>query len=360
MLALVSAAETYVARHDRDFTTVWALAWKLSGQAARREGGRTEVLCLGDSLVKYGVAPRIIEALTGLRAYNLAVYNGQAPTNYFLLRRALDSRGRPEAVLIDGEVLDQDPRTHARMWGDLLSFRESIELAWAARDASFFGSISLARLLPSCKARFEMRAGIRAALRGETASSRPALRVHLRNWEQNHGAHLAPADPSAQETIRRAIATSEYLPTCWTCHPINEVFARRLLELTEARHLRVFWLLPPLHPDVQERRDRGGMHGQYVAFIRRLQAEFPCLTVIDGRHSGYAPDALADLTHLNRVGAAHFSAEVAAVLRARIAGEPLARWIELPRVRGPVAEVPLEDLEQSQIAMQALRTRRVR
>lgn len=360
MLVLVLAAEASVARHDRDFTTIWASAWKFSGRAAAREGGRAEVLCLGDSLVKYGIAPRVLEAETGLRAFSLAVHNGQAPTSYFLLRRALNSGGRPEAVLIDGEVLDYDPLTLDRMWGDLLSFRESVELAWAARDARFFGSISLTRALSSYRARYEIQAAARASLRGESASSRPAVRVHLRNWEQNLGAHLVPADPAAEEATRRAIAASSYLPTRWTCHPINERFVRKLLDLTEARRLRVFWLLPPLHPDVQERRDRGGMHGQYVAFLRRLQAEYPGLTVVDGRHSGYASAALADLTHLNRVGAAQFSTEVAAILRARIAGEPGARWVELPRERGPITEVPMEDLGQSLTAMQRPRTRRVR
>src|SRR5690242_12777653 len=108
MLALVLAAESYVARHDLDFATLWSANWRHGAAAARREGPKSAVLAFGDSLVKDGVAAPVIEARLGRRAYNLAVFNGQAPASYFLLRRALDAGARPAAVLIDGELLEAD------------------------------------------------------------------------------------------------------------------------------------------------------------------------------------------------------------------------------------------------------------
>jgi hypothetical protein len=360
MAVLVLACELYAAHRGRDLTTVWASAWEASGRAAYREGGRAEVLCLGDSLVKYGVAPRVIESVTGRTAYNLAVYNGQAPASYFLLRRALDSGGRPAAVLVDGEVLDYDPRTYTRLWADMLGTAESLELAWEARDASFLGAVTLARCLPSYKARFEVRAAVLAALRGEPWSPRNALRLHRRNWERNLGAHVEPADSAASRRIAGAVAASDYLPASWACHPINRAFVHKMMRLAEARGVPVYWLLPPLHPDVQERRDRGGMHGQYVRFVRGLQDRYTNLTVVDARHAGYGPEALADLTHMNRLGAERFSSEVAAVLRDRLGGAAGPRWVE-PRPGAPPAPPSaLEDLEQSRTALGRIRSGRVR
>ena len=88
MLALVAAAESWLAWHDVEFANYSAECWRMSGWAARHVR-RSEVLCFGTSLSKHGVLPRVIEHLqTGKRAYNLAVFSGPVPASYFLLRRA--------------------------------------------------------------------------------------------------------------------------------------------------------------------------------------------------------------------------------------------------------------------------------
>ena len=88
MLGLVLAVELFVARHDREFTTIWAQAWKWSGRSASaREARESGVLCFGDSLVLHGVLPNVIAARLHRKAYNLAVFKGQAPASYFLLRQ---------------------------------------------------------------------------------------------------------------------------------------------------------------------------------------------------------------------------------------------------------------------------------
>ena len=108
MISLMTIVEGYIGRNDLDFRHPWGWDWKQTVRAIGREARGCEVLCFGDSLVKYGVVPRVLEARLGRRAYNLAVANGQAPTAYFLLRRALEAGARPAAVLIDGELLADD------------------------------------------------------------------------------------------------------------------------------------------------------------------------------------------------------------------------------------------------------------
>src|SRR5262249_32604119 len=118
----------------------------------------------------------------------------------------------------------------------------------------------------------------------------------------------------------------------------------------------VFWLLPPLHPEVQVRRERFGSDAKYKAFVHKLAARYPNLTVIDGRRAGYPPEALADMTHLNRPGALAFSDAVAARVGEVLSGTLTSNWVDLPRWRDGVvseiaARVAVEDVRQSARAL---------
>ena len=146
------------------------------------------------------------------------------------------------------------------------------------------------------------------------------------------------------------LASTNYLPNEWHCHPLNASYVKRFLALAGSRNVPVYWLLPPLHDAVQDRRERGGQFGHQRDFLVGLQRRYPNLVVIDGRHSGYDPSTFYDLTHLNGRGASAFSAGVAEVLSARL-GRPIgdARWLILP----PFRERPIagEDMTQSTVAM---------
>ena len=80
MLALIAAVEGSLAAHRADFATPWGEDWRFSAWAAREKSPGCDVLCFGDSLVKYGVVPKVIEARTGLRSYNLATSGGSMTT----------------------------------------------------------------------------------------------------------------------------------------------------------------------------------------------------------------------------------------------------------------------------------------
>ena len=179
MLTLMALVELYVGCHSLRYTTDHALCWKEFARAAGCEVSGCEVLCFGDSLVKLGVLPQVVEACSGRLAYNLALLNGPPSASYFLLRRALDSGARPKVVVVDfmpGQVA-RDPRQEEfrRAWPDLVSARECLDLAWSTRDAAFLGRLAVAKLLPLVKSDREIRAEILSALgaRGVGSASLP-------------------------------------------------------------------------------------------------------------------------------------------------------------------------------------------
>jgi len=358
MLVLVLAAERYVVRHAWKFIPAYASAWERAG-AGVPGADRSAVVAFGDSLVKNGVVPRVVEARAGRSASNLAVPGGVFPAHHALFRRLLRTGARPEAVVVDGELMGYNPFKTSRSWVELATAADSLELARAGGDPSFFGWALAAGVLPSYRARDEVRAGVTAALNGRTPDTMFQIPVAWRNWRVNGGAELMPPhDPALGDTCRETLVRTNYSPGDWACDPVNAAYATRFLDLAEAHGVAVFWLLPPYHPEVQDRRERSGWYPQYVAYLRRLQARYPHLTVVDGRRAGYPPEALGDMTHLNRVGAVAYSDALGRVLRDTLSLNPrrVPRWVDLPRYDGPAAEAlasasGVEDIDQSNQAI---------
>jgi hypothetical protein len=254
-------------------------------------------------------------------------------------------------VLVDGELLGDDPMELTRLWPELLGLPELAELAWSARDPEFFGSAALGRLVPSVRLRFEVREALMAAMRGEYASARWGLAPKLRNWRENLGAHIQPPASVPGEEVARILETQGYLPGGWACHPVNAAYVERFLALAESRGVRAFWLLPPVQPEVQARRDRGGLSADYERYVRGLADRHANLVVLDGRHAGFPATTMADMTHLNRLGALAFSESVASALGTRLDGAVEGRWVELPPYREASADLAVEDLDQSAEAL---------
>jgi hypothetical protein len=361
MLVIVVAGERYVARHRWEFSTIWASSWHRTGSVAVREAARCDVLAFGDSLVKHGVLPHVLEQRLGLRAYNLAEFNGEAPTSYFLFRKALAAGARPMAVFLDGELLEDNPLARTRLWPELIDMRETIELAAKARDADFFASVALARALPSVKDRYEIRAEVLAALGGEFGPSKFVIFPHLRNWAENRGAHVVPSRSVTQESdnIRRLLIETNYLPATWTPNYLNAYYISQFVKLAAERQIPVYWLWPPVHPEVQARRARGGRDAVYAQFVRRLADKFPNLVVIDGRDAGYVASAMYDATHLNKTGACAYTESLAEILaKGPYKGVAIEeRWIPLPHFQDRAVTTPVEDLEESILAMRQGRNR---
>jgi hypothetical protein len=335
---LAALVELAVASGDLMYATDAAVSWR---ESARRASRRTEdVLCLGDSLVKFGVLPRGVEAVSGLRAYNLAVYSGPPAASYFLLRRATEGGSRPRFVVVDflPEALRGDPRDgrFRRAWPELLTARDCLDLGRTTGDVSFAGELLLARALPSFRARREVGRLISASLRQETASPRHALRALRKNWDANLGAQVSSRSPAERDGAAGPPATRPPSGR-WRGGAVNTAYVGRFLELAERHGIRVAWLLPPLP----------AAHGQldpaYEGFVRSLQRRYAGLTVLDARCAAYPRSFFLDDVHLNLYGALALSADVTAALVEPPA--PGRRWHVLPPGRKIALAIPVDDLE---------------
>ncbi len=347
MIALVALVEWALSARDRDLTADISTTWRWSRMSSTRDAPKAKILCLGDSLVKFGVAPRIIEQETGLRCCNLAVYEGRPPSSYFLLRRALDAGARPAAIVVDGDMLYKDPVEYPWLWPELAGPPEIAQVAWAGRNAEFFANSMTCLLLRSFRARGEIRKSLVAGFNGTRTETLLAFEANWRNWTRNQGALIVPSSLHLAEENPRQLEQPFVRTMTWACHPINAHFNRKLLDLAASRGIAVFWLIPPKHPKFIECLDRPAWDGLFAAYLAELMGRYPNLMVVDGRHSGYDATLIGDLVHLNRRGACSFSASVGKIIRDRLADRDKARgWVNLPRF-AEVADGSLEDTNQS-------------
>jgi hypothetical protein len=360
MLGLVVAIERFVAQDLLDFSDPVSLSWRLAACAARDAAPGQTVLCAGDSLIKHGLIPRVIAARSGLAATNLAIARGPAPATFYLVRRALESGARPAALVVDFKpnVLAGGARYNRRYWPEILDAREILELAWSSRSASLLCELAVGRLIPSLRARLEVRGYPQAVLRGQTDRVSLINRVCLRNWTINDGANVAPTNPGFTGALE-AGGDEKYQTGAFHCHRVNAEYIRRLLGLAASRGVKVYWLLPPVTPRLQARREAQGAEADFIQFVRRMQAQATNVTILDARHSGYDHSLFVDPTHLDGQGASTLSRDVADILARDLAAgaarPPARRWIDLPTYRAGPTLVVLEDLEQSQRAVSATR-----
>jgi hypothetical protein len=116
MIGMVAAVEAFAVRRDETLTSYQGNAWRFAARQLEDPGKSAEVLCLGDSLTKFGVIPQVLERATGKKSFNLALPNGPAPASYVMFRRVLERKGRPSVVLIDfdSDILAEGPRSARR------------------------------------------------------------------------------------------------------------------------------------------------------------------------------------------------------------------------------------------------------
>ena len=310
------------------------------------------MLCLGDSRIKLGLLPRVLEDRLGVSAYNLGILGGQAPASYFLLRKVLERGIRPRAILVDfsESLLSFSPSRNAACLADWLGRRESLEVAWHSRDPSLALSTALHALLPGWCDQSDRGALLRLGSRPAAVSSLPDdPRVFERNWQKNRGAQVAPREfvPVEEPATETAGAAS--------AHPANAIYVDRLLRMTEAWRIPVYWILPPSVPERRVQLERSGVSAAYRSFVADRAAKFPSLTILDGERLGWSTTLFRDPLHVNREGAIKLSLAVAAATEPRLSGERSGpRWINLITIDDrEVAKYQnlLEDLDQSRAAI---------
>jgi hypothetical protein len=366
MLLLIPAIESALARREVDFTSdPWAWDWPSNARAASRAARGRDILCFGDSLIKFAVMPRVLEHRTGRPTYNLALGGGMAASSYFQLRHALQSGARPRAILVDfwPDLLHKEPIENPRMLSQVATLRDCLELGWIALDGNLLGQVVSGRLLTSARCRFEIRESVRAWVLGGSYSNRGEVLAFQRNWRANAGSMVWPRHPEFVHGIKGEVekmpglagqlwAESLY-PDAWpSASSSNRVFMLKFFELAESHEIPVFYVLTPLHPVVQRRRERIGIDESHTRFARALHERFPGVTVVDARRSGYPPWVFTDFIHLDCLGSFEFSDDLADVLNHALdGGLDRPRWVEMPAYHGRPPDVPLEDLNQSRLVL---------
>jgi hypothetical protein len=318
MVALLIVIESIVARHWIDLTDPVSLSWRYSARAAENEARESQVLCLGDSLVKHGLVPSVFGQASGQRMANLSAAQASTLLTHSLLRRALDAGARPRALIVNAKpaVLLGGPEVNARAWQEVISLRDAIELLRITRNAPFVASTLTGRLLPSLRSRLEIRTAITAAMRGQPDQIRAINPVLWRNWSVNGGANVASAASPFSGEVTDQVRQQLYTDLFYV-DPANVQAIEGILEIAAERHIPIFWVLFPLSPKLQSLRDQSGADERHDEFLRSIAARHSGqLTVLDARRTGYPAAFFADATHLNRRGAVALSRSVAAIVSA--------------------------------------------
>jgi len=346
MLTLSIAVESLVAAHDLAIVPLIAWSYRFAARAAHGQATDSDLLILGDSQAKFGLDPVAIEAGSGLRAYNLAIIGAQPPATYFVLRQALDAGARPAAIVVNFKpsALSGDPRKNADHLPELATPRDCWDLALATRDPDHFARLMTARALPTLRSRFELRALLRNALQDKSPPTPAAMHIALESWRLDRGGHLLPTGSPFDGQVPPADHPI-YFPDRWAVRPIQADYIHRLLDLAASRQIRVYWLLAPIAPSAQSRRESLGLDARHESFVRSLAPLYPHLTILDARHSPHPPYHFVDPCHLNRLGALSLSTDLASALARDLRSpSPGLSWVRLPV--GP-ASPPLRVADRS-------------
>lgn len=374
MLILIFGVESTFARHSFLFVDPVGTNWRFSAHQARNKALTQEILCFGTSLLKFGLVPRSIQIGAGRSTYNLAVCNAHMPTSYFLLRSALESGARPSALVVDCQdgpvardhINEQHEalRVNLQYWPEMLTARDTLDLSWTARDTTFFTSMTLAGTLHSYKDRFGIRKAAVSALEGKTNDLALISKVNLRSWRVNQGVQLmpgcsipaAPGGANPAEIPRQPFSTDRF-----TTNPLTEVYLKRFIDLARAHKIRVFWVLPPIRPNVQRVRNLDGFDDYFTKLARQVQRLDPTAVVIDGREANYPEDVFYDTVHMNVRGAVAFSEALAGTLNRALSG--LTRrdeWVMMAPFHDAEQVPPLEDITASKTIVENTRETRLR
>jgi hypothetical protein len=355
-LLLIVGVERTISRHRADVTTETASNYEFTAMMAQGEAARSEILGFGDSLVKYAFQPKVIEARTGRKAYNLAAYGAPPSRDYLMLRRVLDAGGKPSALVVGFQVvhLGATPRFHARRFSEFVTAAEAYHLARSSSDPGLFGLLMLGRYVPSVRARFELRGNVMTALNGHGLHWADAYLAMRRNWYQSRGAHVAPEEPHAPEEPKEARAralelySGVYSDVSWGAS-VEEQYIARFLDLAAERKIPVFWIIPPMPPTLHERQNEVRVTELNTTLAQRMSKLYPNLVVVDGRDRGYEASAFCpDDVHLNRQGANVFSRDFGDLIRHRLGNSsPAPAWVALPLYRPGPLIADMEDLVQS-------------
>ena len=335
------------------------LSWFATNQAANGPDARSEILCFGDSLIKLGILPSVLNDHLGCSAYNLAILGGQAPPSYFLLRRILEQGHRPHAIIIGFSplLLGMDPRVNLEWWLRRTEWTERAQVLWKACDPALTVSIVLQSCIPTWSSRDSVRSLLGLASDRENSASYALtpgeVQAFERNWRINYGAQVAPREfVPIEGALPKPYVGSRWK---WRPHPVHAFYVDRFLQLSAMYGIPTYWVLTPAVSNWLDRNDQAGTISAYRQFVRDQLDVFAGLVILDAQQLAWDQTAFRDPIHLNRQGAVLLSLSVSCAVKEcnGLAGE-FQRWIKLDNNSGRCAnrfDDLLEDLDQSRVAV---------
>jgi hypothetical protein len=329
MLGLVLIAEVSVAARGDGLAHYQALGTRFAAERATRTAPECAVLGLGDSQLKFGFDPAEVERRLGVKAYNLAVPGTPPPLTFTLLRRALRAGARPAAVVVCHMTLAGHPSANIAEFSELLGPLDCLELARRSCDSELFTVLIFNRFLPSLRYRHALRSVVLAGLRGAGRGPDVASDL-LRNWSANRGMERRAAGGAYDGRMEPNLERSVYSAP-WHVLWVYEHYVQRIGRLAADHDVPVFWLIAPIVPEAQARREALGLDAHHTGNLRAVQARSPNLVILDARRAGYPASAFFDSCHLNARGASRLSAEVALAIGRYLDGQGQGeRWVILP------------------------------
>jgi hypothetical protein len=324
-LVLVVAVEAWVGRWADRLSDYQTLGTRFAASRARWDAPECAVLGLGDSTMKFGFDPMVVEQELGGRAYNLAVPGSPPPLTHALLRRAFLAGARPKAVVIGHLTFSGDPLANLSEFSELFGPWEAAQLAWAARDPNVFTGIFLRWTLPS----LHYRQTIRGLVRDGAGDDRSSKFLH--DWALGRGMERRLPDGRYDGRMEPALERSVY-SSPWLVHSLFEEYTRHTVRLAARYGATVFWVMPPIAPGAQARRESLGLDDLHTRNLQVIASWSPGLIVLDGRRLGVPDSGFFDSCHLNTVGAEVLTASIAHAI-ARPSETPA--WVTLAPVSPP-------------------------
>jgi hypothetical protein len=314
-IVLIVIVEFGIVHFRCDTPTPATISWRLSGRAAAHEAVGCDVLIFGDSLVKHGLNAREFQKASGLKTYNLSVCACQAPANVVLLRRALKAGAKPRAVILEAapDLMAGDLVANVRNWPELLDPLEAFTLAWRVHDAELGGRILLAKALPSYRARLEIRKLIVPPRGVDLHSRSEALRL-ADHWTAERGSNVAGNHGAFDGTVTEADHQTLLSDRFW-CNRNNRHSLTAFLDEAKAQGISVYWLLPPVSPAVQARRDSSGAEAKHLSFVESLTSRYPNVTILNFQHAGFAATDFVDPRHMTGDAAIRLTRQVARLVK---------------------------------------------
>ena len=226
-------------------------------------------------------------------------------------------------------ILATNPHCCMRHWAEFATARECLRAGVDVAGRRFLPR-GHGRTHPEVgPRRCEIREDLLAAFRGQGPPARGDLPAFWRNWNVNRGALVLRERSRFDGKVEPNDAAS-FFPPNWACDPLNQDYLRRFLKLADDHGCTSTGSCRRSAPSSIAGRERLGLEALHTRVRAGILAQFPSVTVVDGRDSGYDHEAFNDAVHLNGQGDSNLTEDLATLLKGAVGIRGLAATAHLP------------------------------